>query len=152
MSNYVGVGRSNSFRVKDVVAFGDWCHRHGITVDHDEKDPHEVLIFPDDDDCGGWPTTFYNEETDEAEEFDLATELSKYLEDGQVAILVESGSEKTRYVIGWALAVNSKGETREVTINQIYELAKELGSGFGRAEYSGKPPKEEPEQQTGTGF
>ena len=74
-------------------------------------------------------------ENDEVEEIDLAGELAVHLEDGWVAVLMEAGAEKCRYVANWALAVNSKGETRRVSLEDIYELAGQIGEHVTEAEY-----------------
>src|SRR5213075_3124435 len=71
-------------------------------------------------DGDGWPGSRVNDQ-DEVEGIDLAAELAAHLEDGWVAVLMEAGAEKCRYVAGWALAVNSKGETRHVSLEDIYE-------------------------------
>jgi len=76
-----------------------------------------------------------NPETDEPEEIDFLAELSLHLQPGWVAIIMEAGAEKLRYIAGFAAAVNSKGETREVTIQEIYERAKPLGEHITQAEY-----------------
>ncbi|HTE91774.1 MAG TPA: hypothetical protein VK639_22680 [Terriglobales bacterium] len=47
----------------------------------------------------------------------------------------EAGAEKCRYVTGWALAVNSKGETRRVSLQDIYDLAGQIGEHVTKAEY-----------------
>jgi len=52
-----------------------------------------------------------------------------------VAIMMEAGAEKCRYINAYALAVNSKGETKEISLDQIYELAQPLGEHITRAEY-----------------
>jgi hypothetical protein len=85
-------------------------------------------------DGDGWPGSRVNEDG-EVEEIDLAAELSAHLEEGWVAVLMEAGAEKCRYVAGWALAVNSKGETRQVSLQDIYDLARQIGEHVTKAEY-----------------
>ena len=75
------------------------------------------------------------EEIESEVEIDFMEELGLYLADEEVAVLQECGSENLRYVNGYAIAVNNKGERREISINKIYDLAKELGSKITRAEY-----------------
>ena len=43
-----------------------------------------------------------------------------------VAIFIDAGSEKLRYIHGCAVAINSKGESVRIMLNDIYELAKQL--------------------------
>ena len=41
-------------------------------------------------------------------------------------IIVGNGYEKMRYLTGFAVAINNKGERRHVTVEDIYELAKQI--------------------------
>lgn len=124
MSNYGGIARSNYFQVKDEEAFRSDMERLELTVvnNHDDKgfallaDGHEA----------GWPTSVYDEEADEDLDVDIADEVAKHLADGQVAVLMEVGHEKLRYVNGFACAVNSSGETRRVSLDDIFDRAKEI--------------------------
>src|SRR5439155_25710565 len=105
-------------------------------IDGDPADSKLGLVAmisgtPDGD---GWPGSRVNDQ-DEVEDIDLAAELAAHLEDGWVAVLMEAGAEKCRYVAGWALAVNSKGETRQVSLEDIYDLAGQIGEHVTKAEY-----------------
>jgi hypothetical protein len=46
-----------------------------------------------------------------------------------------AGSEKLRYIRGYAFAFNNKGETKFLSLDDIYEMAKPLGSDIQKAEY-----------------
>jgi hypothetical protein len=137
MANYYATARSNYFKVKDPEAFTNWCRSLEIEpIDGDDADNKAGLVamisaIPDGD---GWPGSRVNEEG-EAVGIDLAAELSAHLEAGWVAVLMEAGAEKCRYVTGWALAVNSKGETRHVSLQDIYDLAAQIGEHVTEAEY-----------------
>jgi len=85
-------------------------------------------------DGDGWPSNRVNE-NDEVVDIDLVRDLAAHLEDGWVAVLMEAGAEKCRYVTGWALGLNSKGETRRVSLEDIYELAGQIGEHVTKAEY-----------------
>jgi hypothetical protein len=62
--------------------------------------------------------------------------LSTHLAEGSVAVIVEAGAEKLRYVHGHAVAVNSKGEQLCIGLGDIYEMAeKRFGGEVTRAEY-----------------
>jgi len=56
----------------------------------------------------------------------LIDNIAELLVDGEVAIFYEIGNEKLRYLTGYAVAVNNKGERREVSLYSIEEIAKEL--------------------------
>jgi hypothetical protein len=57
------------------------------------------------------------------EELDLVSELSDHLVPGQVAILLEVGAEKLRYLTGQAIAVNAQGQITDLPLNDIYRKA-----------------------------
>lgn len=61
--------------------------------------------------------------------------VARHLIDGDVAVFQEVGSEKMRYVGGVSVAVNSKGETVRVDLDDIYEKAKALGENVTVAAY-----------------
>lgn len=54
---------------------------------------------------------------------DLVRELAEHLPKGQVAVLMEIGAEKLRYLTGVAIAVNHKGRVVEVMLSDIYRKA-----------------------------
>jgi hypothetical protein len=125
MANYYGNARSNYFRVKDDEAFIDAMENiPSIELIHEENGT--FVILGDDPDGAGWPSWAYDEENDTDIEIDLPAVVSEHLADGEVAIFMESGAEKLRYIVGYAEAINNKGERREVSLNSIYELAGEL--------------------------
>ena len=70
---------------------------------------------------------------------DMSRAISCYLQPGQVAVLMETGAEKSRYVIGAACAVDSSGDEVFLTLNDIYATAaKKFGvsrDSITRAEY-----------------
>ena len=142
MANYCATARSNYFAVKDEKAFREWAERIGLTIlepCHRNKIADGVPGFGiapgDGGDGDGWPTDVANEETDEHDDLDLPAQLAPHLAEGEVAVLMEVGSEKLRYVSGLAVAVNHKGECVRVDLNSIYEAALRLGPNITRAEY-----------------
>ena len=140
MANYYATARSNYFAVKDEQAFREWADGLGLMI-LEPSDVSEDLIDRfgispgDDDDGGGWPTTMADDETGDCEDIDVAYQLAAHLADNEVAILMEAGSEKLRYIIGWADAVNNKGEHVILALESIYESARALGTNITRAEY-----------------
>lgn len=134
MANYYATARSNYFHVKDEAAFRAWAESLCLGVENDGKDSPLFMIYPDSGNKDGWPTW---RDTDEGEscDVDLVAELAEHLVSDEVAILMECGAEKLRYCTGFAWAVNSKGERREVSIHEIYKLAQELGSTITPCEY-----------------
>jgi hypothetical protein len=132
MADWSGTARSNYFEVKDLAAFKTWLEAHSLSLLEDDADPSKpstkVGFTAANTDHGAWPSSIWNEETDENEEFDLVSELWQHLVEGQVAVLMEVGSEKYRYVTGQAIAVRWDGRVVHLSLNDIYEkAAREFG-------------------------
>ncbi len=141
MANYYATARSNYFAVKDETTFRQWAESIGLMVfepthaNVTSDGIRRFAIAPGDGDECGWFCTRYDEETDEHEDVDLTAELAAHLRDGEVAILMEVGSEKLRYLCGYATAVNSDGKTVSMSLEGIYARAAKLGTHITRAEY-----------------
>ena len=142
MANYYATARSNYFAVKDEAVFRKWADGLKLTIlgpSHRNKVADGIDRFgitPDEFDEGGWPNFRQNEETGEDDDdFDLPGELAAHLADDEVAILMEVGNEKLRYLTGTVLAINNKGETVSVNLESIYESARDLGCNITVAEY-----------------
>ena len=133
MANYYASCRTNYFQVKDSDEFMEaMAAVPSIEVEGTEKG---FVILGACADSSGWPSWVYNEETGEDIEIDLPLLVSEHLKDDEVAIFMEAGAEKLRYVCGYAEAINNKGERRSINLNHIYELASELGSNITDASY-----------------
>jgi len=135
MANYEGTARSNYFKVKDADAFKAWCL--GCSLEFFESAEHDGLyaIASADPDGGGWPSQRDDSAGNELEEFDLVDELAGHLAGNSVAILMESGHEKLRYVTGIAIAVNAKGKSIQIALEDIYDKGAALGEVLTRCEY-----------------
>lgn len=131
MSNYSATSRSNYFKVKNKEKFKELCDR--LEVKMIERDDLVGFISKNED--GSLPYTIYNPETEDWEDISICQEIALHLCKGQVAVMVESGAEKHRYIGGYAMAVNSDGEEESINIDQIYDLAKKLGKNVTKAEY-----------------
>jgi len=136
MANYYGQARTNYFLVKDAEAFKTEMANYPVNV-IEQKIGEETGygILDEDADGGGLPWSLFNEDTDEYDDLVWEVIIGQHLKDGEVCVLMETGAEKYRYLSGWAIAFNNKGETRRVDITDIYNLAKELGTGITPAEY-----------------
>lgn len=133
MANYYCSSRTNYFQVKDVAKFTAWAKHHGLLVYPQEGASDHFALAPTDSDSGAFPD--YNHETDE--EIDFAAELATHLDDGSVAVLLETGAEKLRYLHGHAIAIDAKGESVRIDLEDIYTLAAERfpNKAVTRAEY-----------------
>lgn len=130
MSQWIGTARSNYFRVKNEQAFRAAMEPLEVSVVNEEG----KFAILSEHEYGGWAGWIFPDEG-EPIEIDHAGTVSEHLAPGEVAILMESGAEKRRYVTGYAIAVNDRNERRTVSIDSIYELAAELGSSVTRAAY-----------------
>lgn len=132
MANYYCTYRSNYFRVKDAEVFRKFIAQFGnlFLLEEDDK-----FGFYDESGEAGMPGSYRDQESGDDIEVDFMEELAKHLADEEVAIVMEAGAEKCRYVSGYAIAVNNKGEIRTVSLNDIYQVAKSLGKNVTPAEY-----------------
>ncbi|MBS1808813.1 MAG: hypothetical protein JST84_11520 [Acidobacteria bacterium] len=127
MANYTAYFRSNYFAVKDVAQFQAFCAAFQLEMITDTENNQTLYGFLNEGNEGGIPVTRYNEATDDWEEVDLLGELAAHLMEDYVAIVMEVGFEKMRYLIGMAHAVNAAGERMEVDLDEIYERSAVLG-------------------------
>lgn len=127
MANYIGSFRSNYFRVKDLDTFRSWCDRFGLESLKGEGQHAGLVGFLEgqNSDGNGIPTTIYDAEAEEDVDVNFNAELAALLAEGEVAVVMEVGYEKLRYLHGYAVAVHASGETEEVSLRSIYELAEQ---------------------------
>ena len=135
MANYYEQARSGYVKVKDKEAFRAFLERFGGAVDMIEDDKGRVGFLAQE----GIPSTCMPDDSgSEPEEVDFVSELAGHLADHEVMIVMGTGYEKMRYLVGYAVAINNKKERREIDLAQIYELAKQLTrrpKRITRAEY-----------------
>ncbi len=129
MASYYGVARTNYFAVTNRALFADFCDRWGVeAIAHD--DDHALVGFICTGNEDGFPTGYRD-----LVEADIVATLAPLLAAGHVAVGMESGHEAFRYVAGVAWAVNSHGERRIVTLDDIYDQATVLGDQVTEAVY-----------------
>ena len=120
MANWYGTARSNYFRVKNNDAFVKWADSRGLGVFRNKEGADLFAIHGGETtDDGSWPSYDVQGDT----EIDLVAELAQHLPKGQIAVLMEIGAEKLRYLTGVAIAVNHKGRVVELTLSDIYRKA-----------------------------
>ncbi len=135
MANWYGTARTNYFMVKDAAAFKAWVDSLPSCV-LIENDDGAFGFYVDSEDSGGFPSERYDEANDDYVDIDLADELVPHLADGEVAILMEAGAEKARYITGYALAVAWDGRNTSVDLCDIYDKAQtEFGVKPNEARY-----------------
>jgi hypothetical protein len=137
MANYYGQARTNYFQVKDLNAWRQELTGYPVELIEQKLDDGTIKVgfMVANEDGGGLVWQLYDEEGNEIE-IDWTDILARHLADNEVAIIMETGAEKYRYMSGWALAVNNKKETREISLaKDIYTLAQELGENVTGATY-----------------
>lgn len=121
MATYSERARSNYFKVKDDNAFI-------IEMDKYEVD---IIKKPEGMFCAisrsenGFPSSIYDEDTEQDKDIEFNQILSEHLADGEVCVLMGVGSEKNRYLVGWAMAFNNTGKTVNIGLDEIYHRASE---------------------------
>jgi len=141
MADWYGTARSNYFAVKDKEKFQEFCNKWDVEMIN-KNNKYGFLCTQDDK--GGLPSFLEQEEDEDGQKLlepkelgmdDFVDELATHLKPGHVAVLVEIGAEKYRYLTGYALAINSKGKTESINIGDITELAKKLGKHITEPQY-----------------
>lgn len=126
MANYYATTRSNYFRVKDRQLFAEEMEACNIRVLEHTTEPDLICITSDLD--GGWPcdreVTPAGDSPYGVEDYELSEILPKHLQEGEVAVLMEVGHEKLRYLVGAAQAVAWDGRIESVDLEkEIMEVA-----------------------------
>ncbi len=147
MADYISYARTNYFKVKDFEAFKDAAGYFGTDIithtpekEFDEDSEPETLyglIYDSAHNEYIYVTDLTNEEiyklfgliVQRVPEQELGIEVSftdfikHHLADGEVAIYMEIGYEKMRYLVGVAIAVHSDGRAIYSNLSDIYEEA-----------------------------
>lgn len=128
MANYYASARSNYFRVKDEAAFKAWCDELNLqwwTRENIPGHPGETFyaISAESGDCNGWPSSRFDPDTDDHVEMDMESELPDHLDPRDVAVLMEVGSEKLRYLVGTAVAIHATKPPVYLNLASILEKA-----------------------------
>lgn len=138
MANYYGQARTNYFAVKDEQAFREDIKNYPVElIERKNEETGETLFgFLDaSSDGAGLDNFIWNEETDEDVEIVWEDLFEKHLADGWVAVILETGAEKYRYLVGCATAYNNKREVKYVDINDFVTNFGDLGENISPASY-----------------
>ena len=115
MANYYASARSNYFKVKDLDAFAKAMFPFDVEI---SEGKHGVCLLCRGD--GGW--SWYDPDIEEDQ--DPVDLIAPHLQDNEICILMETGAEKLRYLIGYAIAFNNRKEGVDVNLKNIYEQAR----------------------------
>lgn len=139
MANWNGSARSNYFAVKVEEAFRKWASSRELEVvtkrHGGDKTLFGVISTTED---GGWLSTTTDDDGEDIG-VSIPAEISEHLADGQVAVLMETGTESNYYLTGQATAIDSRGNMVHVSLEDIYGKIKEykllLEGEVSRCEY-----------------
>ena len=134
MANYYANARSNYFRVKDPASFKETMAVYDVEVHENSNEANTFCLLAANADGAVWPSWVEGDRGEEVE-IDFFEIVSSFLADEEVAIFMEAGAEKLRYIVGEAFAVNNKGDSQSVSLDQIYELARKLGKNVTTCTY-----------------
>lgn len=136
MADWYGTARSNYFKVRDNKAFEVFMQNlSSMTAEHNDVD-NTWWIRTDDYGNGGFDWTVYDENFEPDDSVNAMDEFASHLQEGEVAIFLEAGAEKLRYITGNALSIAWTGEITEISLDDIYKLVvKKYGVEPCRAEY-----------------
>jgi len=139
MANYIAQGRTNYFAVKDADAFLEDIAKCNVQVIKSETESGETLFgFMDNEDGDGLDTWYAwsgDGIDDNDTEWTWGEFFQKHLADGWVAVILNIGSEKYRYLNGEATAYNNKGEDKFISINDFVDHFSGLGDYIAPASY-----------------
>lgn len=149
MADFVCVARTNYFRVKDLDAFraaltvnnirhDSWAEMYGydtvLDTDPDNSPHGSVALF-----FNEWPSMDPEEAESEWRQnhsashspagqptfYDSVIDLiAAHLVPSDVAVYMGVGREKMRYLDGVAVAVDHRGQTVRVSLDDIYDMAR----------------------------
>lgn len=135
MATYYETSRSNYFLVKDIDAFKKELESiKSLKITTSEQDGKTYLCLISENE-NGFAWDVYDDILGEYVELDWEGIFSRHLQDDSVAIIMGAGAEKLRYIHGYAIAFNNKGETKMIHLTDIYKIAEELGKDVKKAEY-----------------
>jgi hypothetical protein len=152
MANYNGQGRSNYVQVVDIEKAKDIAEIFGCSI-YISPEGNGVCFFSNSED-GGHNTMYTPDVEEDVERYKSIFAIEKepvlgeevalpgfvetiagILQPEQVFIWVHTGHEKLRFLDGYAIAINKEGKTMQVSLDDIYDKAKSLGSSITRALY-----------------
>lgn len=133
MANYYGLGRSNYVTVSDKEKWKELCDKFGVQF---IENPDSQVGFLCNNEEGDLPSHIENpEESQDDIEVEPMEEFCKLVADEEVLVFQTVGYEKLRYLSGYAIAYNNRGEYVNVSLQDIYKKSETLGTNITVCEY-----------------
>lgn len=118
MADWYGTARSNYFKVRSESEFLKWAET--VECEACQKNGRWAIVSTSAN--GGFASSRFDD-GGEYVDFSIMEEIVPHLAEGAVAIFIEVGAEKSRYLTGEATAVSWTGEMVHVSLDDIYGLA-----------------------------
>lgn len=123
MANWTGKSRTNYVRVKDVDALKSALEPFEVKV-HMHPQATDFVMFEGETEDGDFPTVNWDDD-DEELDFSFEQHVVPHLCEGQVLLTHVIGSEKLRYLNGYASAYAWDGRVERLSISDIHKIAAE---------------------------
>lgn len=125
MANWHGSARTNYVKVKDYDALVKFLDGIPVEVHPHPNAENFVMFQPTDNDSGDFSYQYLDDDGDEMY-WSWQEAVCPHLVEGQVLILMTVGSEKLRYLTGYAEAYAWDGRNVGININEIYCRAAQM--------------------------
>jgi hypothetical protein len=128
MANWSGAARSNYVEIENFEGLTKALDPFSVEICEGSGE-NMFCFLSKDEDCGCWPGSATvdvgdgQEWQEEEVEFDPSVQICPFMKEGEILVMMETGSEKLRYLTGHANAYNKNGDCVSVSINDIYEKA-----------------------------
>ena len=122
MANWNGKARTNYVRVKDYDALLKAVEDLPVEVEPHYKAVNFVTFNAPDNDTGDFYMQYVDDDGEE-HHWSWVEDIVPHLAEGQVLILMVIGSEKLRYMTGYAEAYAWDGRRTQINIDEIYSRA-----------------------------
>ena len=126
MSTYYGCCVSNFFKVKDLEKFEEWISKFP-ELETFGGETKEYVAFGSMN--TGIPEYMPTDDDEGSIQVEFIIDLYKHLQEGEVAIVQEVGSEKLKCLIGFSVAIDWQGNTKYFSISDVYEW---VNNKYGR--------------------
>lgn len=121
MANYYGLGRTNYVKIKNIEALREELANVPADIDIFERDGLVAFSGYQNDD-GVISYAVWTEDDTEVHPFEV---IASHMEEDQILVYMEAGSEKARYVHAHAMAMDYTGREVLLELNSIYAMAAE---------------------------
>lgn len=124
MTTYYASARSNYFKVKNPAAFAKALKPYNVRIVAG-RNGHKGKVSLQCTGENSWDWCDYDNDTEKSAVEIIAPHLKK----GEVCILMETGAESLRFIVGRAEAFDHTGKYTQIRLQEIYAKAAETFKG-----------------------